>query len=145
VTDFTNLAENGIIDWFLRGQAAPTLPASWHIALFTGAPGEAGGGTEVSAGGYSRQPVARSLAAWSGTQAAGSTTASTGTGGRSSNNALISFGPASADWGTVTHVAWMDAATGGAAWIVRALTTPRAVLSGDRLEFNPDTLALTLA
>jgi hypothetical protein len=145
VTDFTNLAENGIIDWFLRGQAAPTLPGSWHIALFTGAPGEAGGGTEVLAGGYARQAVARSLAAWSGTQAAASTVASTGTGGRSSNNAAITFGAASADWGTVTHVAWMDASTGGNAWIVRALTTPRTVLNGDQVVFNPDTLALTIA
>ena len=86
----TNFLENQIIDWFFRGQAF-TPPTNLHFALFTVAPTEAGGGTEVTGGGYARVSVARTLAAWAGTQAAGSTTASTGTGGTTSNNNAITF------------------------------------------------------
>lgn len=145
MTDFTDFAENALIDLVLRGQT-PTLPTNWSIALLTAAPTDTGSLTaevSTSSTGYARQSVARSLAAWSGTQGAGTTVASSGTGGRSSNNATITFGPATASWGTITHVAWVDGS--GNAWITKALTSSRTVSSGDSLIFNPDTLALTIA
>lgn len=43
----TDTAENQLVDWFFWGQAAPTLPASWHYALFTVAPTDEAVGTEV--------------------------------------------------------------------------------------------------
>lgn len=145
---WTNYAENALVDWFLRGATAPTLPASWHVALLTAAAdAEAGTLTECAGTGYARVAVARSTSAFSATNAAGSTAAtSTGTGGRSSNNAVIDFGTAGgADWGTVTHVALFDAGTGGNAWIVQALTTSKAINSGDPVTFPADALGVTLA
>lgn len=145
MSDLTNFAENAIIDAVLRGQALGT-PANWHIALFTADPTETGStAAEVSGGSYARQAVAASLTAWSGTQGAGTTVASNGTGGRSSNNAAITFGPATADWGTVTHVGFMSASTGGNMWIRRTLTASRLVQTGDTLTFAADALGVTAA
>lgn len=103
---------NKLIDLIWRGQAY-AWPATTYAALYTAAPGNGGGGTEVSGGAYARQPIASSLTAWSGTQAAGTTTASTGTGGEMSNNNVVTFPSPTADWGVVTHGGLRDAATAG--------------------------------
>jgi len=145
MTDFTNFAENKIADAVLRGQAIGT-PANWHIALLTaaGTP-ETGSVTECVGTGYARESVAASLAAWSGTQTVGSTVASSGTGGRSSNNAVIDFGTAGADWGTITHMAWFDASTAGNAWFVKALDASKVINNGDPVTFPANTLGVTFS
>jgi hypothetical protein len=83
--------ENAFIDWFFRAQAigitgasagAGTGPADLYVGLLTAAPSDAGGGTEVSGGSYARVTVISALTAWAGTQGAGTTTASSGTGGQ---------------------------------------------------------------
>ena len=51
---FTNFLETEILDHVFAG-AAYTAPSTKYLALFTGAPGETGGGTEVSGGGYARR------------------------------------------------------------------------------------------
>lgn len=119
----TNFAENKIIDALFRGQALGA-PATWHAALFTSDPTETGGGTEVTGGSYARVAITASLANFAGTQAAGSTTASSGTTGTTSNNIVISFPAPSASWGIVSHVALMDASTGGNAWVYQVVTSP---------------------
>lgn len=75
--------------------------------------------------------VAATLANFAGTQAAGSTTASSGTGGKTSNNVVITFPVPTANWGSATHMAIFDASTGGNSWIVKALTNPKTINSGD--------------
>ena len=122
--------ENGLVDLILRAQAL-TLPANLHFALFTAAPSDSGGGTEVTGGSYARVSVARSLANFAGTQSAGSTTASTGTGGVTSNNNVITFPSPTANWGTVTHWGVFDASTGGNLVFHGALTTSRVINNGD--------------
>jgi hypothetical protein len=145
VSNATNLFENGLADLLFRGQAL-SLPASWHVALLSAvADAEAGTVTDLSGSGYARQPLSRSLAAMSGTQGAGTTTASTGTGGRTSNNAVLTFGPATAAWAAATHVALMDAPTGGAAVMVAPLSSPRTAGTGDTLSFAADALGITVA
>ena len=120
----TDYGENKVIDALLRGQAIGT-PATWYIALFTTTCTDAGPGTEVSTSGtaYARQSVSAALASWAGTQSAGSTTASSGTGGTTSNNAAITWSASTAAWGTVTSVGWMDASTAGNRWICIDLTS----------------------
>lgn len=131
MSDLTNYAENKIIDALLRGQAIGT-PGNWYFALLTAAvDAEAGTLTEVSGGSYARVSVAAALASFAGTQSAGSTAASSGTGGQTSNNAAITFPAPTANWGQVTHMALMDASTGGNAWIVRALAAPKTINNGD--------------
>lgn len=108
----------------------PALP-TYYVALFTSAPGETGGGTEVSGGSYARVAYNNSLANWAGTQSAGSTTASTGTGGTTSNNNTITFPAPTANWGSVVAVGLMTLASGGSLHWYGTLTTPKTVNNGD--------------
>lgn len=141
----TDYASNKLVDLIFRAQAY-TWPATLYAALFTAAPSNGGGGTEASGGSYARAAIASSLAAWSGTQSAGSTSASTGTGGRISNNAALSYPAATASWGTVTHEGLFDASTSGNLMFWGALAAARTVNSGGPAQSHPaDTLAITLA
>lgn len=121
----SDYGENKLVDALLRGQAIGT-PATWYIALFTTTCTDAGPGTEVSTSGtaYARQAVTAALASWAGTQSAGSTVASSGTGGTTSNNSAITWSASTAAWGTVSSVGWMDATSSGNRWICVNLTTP---------------------
>ena len=136
----TDFLENKLIDWLFRAQAigitgasaaAGTGPTTLYIALFTTAPTDVGGGTEVSGGSYARQAVTSALANWAGTQAAASTTASSGTSGTTSNNAAITFPSPSANWGTVTSWGIFDALTSGNLLMYANLTTSKTVNNGD--------------
>lgn len=121
---------NKLIDFIFRGQAF-TFPATMYEALLTAAPSNAGGGTEVAGGvGYARVSVAGSLANWAGTQAAGSTTASTGTGGQTSNNAAITFGAPTGSWGTLGWDAEYDASSAGNLLFWAPLANTKTVGSG---------------
>lgn len=126
----TDYGENAIVDALFRGQALGA-PATFYVGLYTSACSDAGGGTEVTGGSYARVAVTSSLANWAGTQSAGSTTASTGTGGVTSNNAAISFPAPTANWGSITHFALLDASTAGNMWICQTLTAAKTVNSGD--------------
>ncbi len=126
----TNYLENKIIDWLFRGQAF-VPPTTLYFALYTAAPSDTGGGTEVSGGGYARQGVVSSLSAWAGTQSAGSTVASSGAGGTTSNNAAVTFPAPTANWGSVVAVGILDAATGGNLLLYGTLTQAKTVNNGD--------------
>lgn len=121
--DLTNYGENKIVDALLRGQTLGA-PATGYWALGTDTCTDAGPGTEVSGGSYARVSVAASLANWAGTQSAGSTVASSGTTGTTSNNAAITFPQSTAAWGNLQSVWLMDAASSGNRWICINLTTP---------------------
>lgn len=130
MTAMSNYLENKIVDHVLRGQNY-TPPSTVYFALLTAAPSDTGGGTEVTGGAYARVAVTTSLANFAGTQSAGSTTASSGTGGTTSNNSTITFPAPTANWGTVTHVAIYDASTSGNLLIYTALTTSKTINNGD--------------
>ena len=145
MTAMSDYLENGITDWLWRGAAAPTLGASVYIALMTADPGDPGPGTEVTGGGYARVGIARSLAAFAGTQAAATTVASTGTSGTTSNNAAISFPAPSAAWGNIAFFAIYDAATNGNLLWHGPLASAKTVNSGDAApSFAPGTLTLQI-
>lgn len=139
----TDYAENRLVDAVFRGQTLGA-PATFYVALYTAACNDAGGGTEVTGGSYARVAVTSSLANWAGTQSAGSTTASSGTGGQTSNNAAITFPAPTANWGTITHFALLDASTSGNMWICQALTASKSVNSGDAApSFSAGALTVT--
>lgn len=128
---FTDYAENKIIDAVLRGQALGA-PATLYFALYTSDPTDTGGaGTEVTGGSYARVAVTANLTNFAGTQSAGSTVASSGTGGVTSNNGAITFPAPTANWGVVTHWQLMDASSGGNPWINGALTVSKTINNGD--------------
>ena len=134
--------ENQIVDVLLRGQSTG-FGANVYVGLSTAACSDSSVGTEVSGGSYARVSVARSLAAWAGTQSAGSTSASSGTGGQTSNNATITFPTPSAGWGTVTHFFIADASSGNNIVICQSLTTSKTINSGDTVTFPAGTLTIT--
>ncbi len=122
--------ENKLIDQVFRAQAY-TFPTTLYVGLFTAAPSDTGGGTEVSGGSYARVSVSSSLANWAGTQAAASTTASSGNSGTTSNNVSVTFPAPTANWGVITHVGIFDASTAGNLLIWGALTINKTVNNGD--------------
>lgn len=140
----TDYAENKLVDAVFRGQALGA-PATFYVALFTTACSDSAAGTEVSGGSYARVAVTSSLANWAGTQSAGSTTASSGTGGATSNNAAITFpAPSGANWGTLTHFGLFDDPTAGNMWVCQGLTASKTVNDGDAAPaFNAGALTVT--
>lgn len=126
---FTDYTENKVLDHVV-GKTSFTMPSVW-IALFTAAPSDAGGGTEVSGGSYARKSTAG--ADW--------TAASSGA---TSNANVITFVTPSGSWGTVTHFALMDASTAGNMLAWSALTTPQAVGTGNVVSFAVGDLDITL-
>lgn len=123
--------ENKIIDWLLRGQAF-VPPATVYMALLTTADNDADGAkVEVAGGSYARVAIASSMVNWAGTQAAGSTTASSGSSGTTSNNAAISFPAPTAAWGSIVAFAVFDAAVAGNMLFYGSLGAPKTVNSGD--------------
>ena len=126
----SDYAEALILDWMMTTGSA-TRPTAWYVALFTGAPSDSGGGTEVSGSGYARQAVAFDAAA----SPAGTTT----------NSADVSFTADGGSFGTVTHLGIFDALTTGNLLWHGALTTSKAVADGDTLLFAAGNIDLTVA
>jgi hypothetical protein len=123
---FSNFLETEILDHVFAG-AAYTAPSTKYLALFTGAPGETGGGTEVSGGGYARQTVAF-----------------TTSGNTTSNNAAVEYPTATANYGTVTHVAVFDASTSGNMMAYAALSSNKTIETGDVFRVPSGDLDITL-
>ena len=147
VGGLSDYASNRLIDLLFRG-VAYTWPSNVTVRLLTSAPSNAGGGSEVAAGGgYVSQVVASSLTAWAGTQGAGTTTASTGTSGETSNNAPIVFPAPTSNWGVVSHLAVSDGAGVGANLLYWSqMDTPRTVSGGGPApRYNAGSLRLTFA
>jgi len=103
--------ENLFIDHLFRSAAWAKPTALW-VALFTSAPSDAGGGVEVSTGGYARVNLPPGDGNWTATQG-GATGVSNGTGGMTSNNVAITFAAPTADWATVGWFALFSASSGG--------------------------------
>lgn len=99
-----------------------TKPANLAIGLFTAAPGEAGGGTEVSGGAYARVGLDPLDANW---------TAPDSTGGLTDNAVAITFPAPTANWGVVTHWGIFDADTAGNLLIYGALAQSKTINNGD--------------
>jgi hypothetical protein len=126
---FTNFAEDLVLDWLLT-TATATRPTAWYVALYTVAPGESGGGTEVSGTSYVRTSVTFSVTGTAPTTA--------------SNSAAVEFPTAGGSWGTVVAAGIFDASTSGNLLAFADLTTSKAVSTGDVLRFNTGALTVTL-
>jgi hypothetical protein len=97
-----------------------------------------GAGTyvEVTGGAYARVPVTASLANFAGTQGAGTTAASSGSDGSTSNNAPITWPTPTAQWhptgGAVVGIVAFDAASAGNPWHWALLSAVKSVNNGDQ-------------
>lgn len=115
--------ENEIADHILGG-GDYTRPATVYIALFTAAPSDAGGGTEVSGTGYARVSVTNNATNWPAASI-----------GAKANGTAITFPAAGASWGTATHFGIFDASSGGNLLFHGALTTSKSIGIGDTPSF----------
>ena len=122
----TNYLENALLDHVLRGVQYP-CPAGIYVALFTAAPGETAGGTEITGGSYARQGAVFTAAA----------------NGQVTNSSDVTFPQATANWGTITHFALLDAISGGNMLYYGALTTSKTINTGDQLKFATGGIAVT--
>jgi hypothetical protein len=122
----TNTFETRVLEWLLTTESA-TRPTAWYLGLFTGAPGEAGGGTEVSGGSYVREAVVFTVS-----------------GDTATNNAAVEWPVATANWGNITHVAIFDALTSGNMIAYAALTDSKTIETGDVLRIPATDLDVTL-
>jgi hypothetical protein len=96
---------------------------------------DAGTYVEVTGGSYARVAIAASLVNFAGTQGAGTTVASTGINGSTSNNIAITFPAPTAQWhptgGAIVGVVAFDASTVGNPWHWGLLAAPKSVNNGD--------------
>ncbi len=113
--------EGKIIDHVFR-TASFTPPATLYFSLHTSATTDAGGGTEVSAGGYARIGVTANTTNFA---------APISGDGHTENSGTITFGTPSANWGTVSHFAIWDAASAGNMLAHGALTQSKTINNGD--------------
>ena len=127
MSGLTPYAVNKLIDFMFRGQPF-TPPSTYFFALMRD---DSEGGNEVSGAGYSRVGLAANMSNFSGTQAAGSTTVSSGTSGSTSNNVAIQYGTPTANWGLIAKVWVYDAETGGNCIAKGLLDVAKNVSAGD--------------
>lgn len=133
----SNYLEKKLLDHVLT-TTSYTAPSTRYVALFKNTSGnaatnlEAGVLTdEISGGSYARKTVTFAAA--------------DSVNGSTSNNATVAFTEATADWGTVTHVAIMDALTGGNVLFWGPITIPKTVNTGDTFQISNGNLTVTLA
>ena len=130
--------EDKLLDHVLRNTAF-TSPTTVYVGLFT--EGDSAGqntdlleeGTltnEVSGNGYARKAATFSAAS----------------GGSITTSGNITFDPASGgNWGTITHIAVLDASTAGNVLFYGTLTTSKTIEDGDTFQITAGNLTVTLA
>lgn len=126
----SDYSEKLILDYLMTTGSA-TRPTNWYVALYTAAPSDSGGGTELSGSGYAREAVTFAAA----TSGAGTT----------SNSGAVVFTADGGDWGSVTHMGIHDASSSGNLLWHGALAAAKTVLDGDSLEFAAGNIDLTVA
>jgi len=109
---------------------AYTPAATLYVALYTAAPTDAGGGTQVSGNAYARVSVEFTVS--------GTTTLAT-------NSAAVEFAAATASWGTIVAVGIFDASTSGNLLAWADLTTSKTIDTGDIFRIPAGDLDITLS
>lgn len=100
------------------------VPKRAHfIALYTSAPGETGGGTEVSGGSYARVQLNPLDANW---------TDVSGGDGETDNAVEIVFPAPTANWGEVVSMAKLNRSSGGNMFDFGSLVIPQTINNGQQ-------------
>jgi hypothetical protein len=107
-----------------------TPASTLYVGLYTAAPTDAGGGTEVSGGSYARVSVSFSVS---------------GTGTLCTNSAAVEFAASTASWGTVVAVGVFDASTAGNLLAWADLTVSKTIDTGDIFRIPTGDLDITLS
>ena len=128
---FSNYYANIVVNATVRGTSF-TPPSTVYLGLFKASTGlnedNLGTAQEVTGGSYARQAV----------------TFVAPTNGATQLTANVTFPMATANWGTVTHIAIMDASTAGHVIYWAAVTASKAIDIDDTLVVNAADCTLTV-
>ena len=125
---FSNFLETELLDHVFTNSAY-TAPSTLYLSLHTANPDEDASGTEVSTSGtaYVRQTVTFTVS-----------------GNTATTDAAVEFPTATANFGTVSHVAVWDAESAGNMLAYASLTTSKTIETGDVLRVPAGDLDITL-
>ena len=127
---FSDYWENKILD-HIFGKGSYT-PPTIYVGLSTADPGDDGTGlSEPSGNGYARVQTAASD--WN-----------SASGGSLDNAEVIEFSEATGDWGTVTHFALFDTASGGNLLAHGSLSQSKSIAGGDTARFAAGDLDVSM-
>lgn len=126
---FTDYLEDKILKHVFTN-VAYTSPTTLYVGLFTAAPTDAGGGTEITGMGYARKSADFTVS---------------GTGTLATNSANIEFDAATGTWGTIVAIAIFDALTTGNMIAFADLTASKTIATGDILRIPAGDLDVTLS
>ncbi len=126
-TQKTNYLEDALVNHVLRNTVM-TSPSTVYLALFSGNPGEAGGGTELSGNGYARIAITFGTPSPSGVV---------------NNTNTLTFSASGGAWlGIVAH-AIMDAVSGGNMLYYETGVSGPTLADGESYEFGSGDIAVT--
>jgi hypothetical protein len=128
---FADYLEDELLDHVLGG-ADYARPATVYVGLYTVAPTDAGGGTEVSGNNYSRVAVTNNA-----------TNFPASSGGAKANGTAVTFATPSGAWGTIVAFGIFDAASAGNL-LMWADFDGKPVTSGDVVTFGVGDLDVSL-
>lgn len=120
----SNHAEALLLKWLMTDETA-TRPTAWYVALYSSAPSDAGGGTELSGDGYARQAV------------------NFGADGAANVDPVV-FEADGGDWDEATHVGIFDASSSGNLLWHGPMAAPKQIDDGDTLTFDTGAIELSL-
>lgn len=124
---FSDFLENELLDHVFRNSAY-TPPTSVYVGLYTTAPSDTGGGTEVTGGAYARVTATFGAAS----------------GGAIANSSNLTFTTATATWGKILAAGVFTAATAGTMLAWTLLTASKTISSGDTAQFNAGDVDISL-
>ena len=122
----SNIFETTTLNWLFTATSV-TRPTAWYIALYTVAPTDGGGGTEISGDAYVREAVAMSV-----------------TGDNATNTGAIEWPTATGTWGTIVAVGVFDVSSAGNLIAYGNLTVSKTITSGDVFRIPAGDLDITM-
>jgi hypothetical protein len=111
MSQLSNYLQDALLTHLLRNTDF-VRPATLYVALYTVAPTDGGGGTEVGAASYARQPIVTGAAS----RFSDPTIEGSGNGYESWNLDNVVFPVAATAWGTIKAFAIFDQLVGGNMW-----------------------------
>lgn len=126
MSSFTNYLEDAVLNHVFRNVALSS-PATVYAALFSVAPGEAGGGTELVGNGYTRKAI----------------TFGAPSSGQVANSVAVDFDPVTGSSWTVVGVAIFDASSNGNMLAYKAIGS-QTINVGDQARFAIGALTVSL-
>lgn len=135
MSNIATYLEGLVQDWGFAGTDMPTAPGTVYLALHSADPGNDGSANELTASDYDR--ISTGTADWTQVSSPNPTTIE--------NANQLTFGEATSDWGTVSHVSIWDASSSGNCLWQGALDTSKTVNTGDELIFRANDIHIELS